>query len=121
MKQTYLFTQSSKLFCVDPIPDPFHIVPVSYNAMFHGVFDFEEAAIFLGAPSDKSIAFESTCHNACVFWPTDAKDLVLPQVTREPEENIIQRGKETLRVVLTSKACFDGTGALETTCIGDLE
>ena len=44
-----LFTECLQLVLgVDVLPDPFHVVPVVDDAVFHGVADREEAAVLLG-------------------------------------------------------------------------
>ena len=43
------FTECLQLvFGVDVLPDPFHVVPVVDDAVFHGVADREEATVLLG-------------------------------------------------------------------------
>jgi len=44
---THLFTQRSQFLCVNPAPYAFHVVPVCYDAVFHGYFIFNSPE-FLG-------------------------------------------------------------------------
>jgi hypothetical protein len=77
-KATYLLAERTQLFCINPVPYAFHVVPVGYNAVFHGILDLQQTPEFLCFSAYKDIPFESTRHDSSVLRPSDAVELENP-------------------------------------------
>lgn len=58
---------------VNILPDAFHIIPVSYNAMFHGVTNAEQATVFLSLRTHKQITLKGSSHDTHMFRSPNAK------------------------------------------------
>jgi hypothetical protein len=57
---------------VNVIPNTFHIIPVGDNAMFHWVFDAEEAPVLFRTRAYKQLPFQCPSHNTNMLGPADA-------------------------------------------------
>jgi hypothetical protein len=92
---THLFAERAQLFCINPIPYAFHVIPVGYDAVFHGVLDLQQPPEFLGFPAYENVSLKSTRHNSNVLRPSDTGiERELPSRTRghtRPE-----KGKDAL-------------------------
>ena len=75
LKATHLLAERAQLFCIDPVPDTLHIVPVGHNAVFHGILDPQQASEFLGLPANEDIALESASHDPSVLRSPNAVGL----------------------------------------------
>ena len=96
---THLFAERAQLFRINPVPYPLHVVPVGYNAVFHGILDLQQTSEFLGFPAYEDIPFKSTCHDPSVLRPPDTvglkrkgkKNSVSPTRPSPPQTRISER------------------------------
>ena len=91
VRATHLFTERAQLFRINPVPYTLHVVPVGYDAVFHGILDLQQTSEFLGLPAYEDVAFKSTRHDPSVFRSPD---------TVESEKKEKKRKEKKKRYVL---------------------
>ena len=69
---THLLAERAQLFRINPVPDALHIVPVGYDAVFHGILDPQQTPEFLGFPAYEDVALEGAGHDPSVLRSPDA-------------------------------------------------
>lgn len=63
-----LFAHGLELFVVNVGPDLLHIVEVCNDAVFHGIFESQEASEVLCLSTDEGVSFDGSGHGSGVLW-----------------------------------------------------
>jgi hypothetical protein len=108
---THLLAERAQLFCINPVPDTLHIVPVGYDAVFHGILDPQQTPEFLGFPAYEDVALEGAGHDPGVLRPPDAVGLEREiLIVRTPQAGLHATRKGRWGRTMRGKSILGGPG-----------